>query len=44
MPSLWYEVHLTGAGWNVAGASLPGVPGVIIGHNDTIAWGVTKRP
>ncbi len=42
MPSVWYEVHLTGAGWNVAGASLPGTPGVVIGHNDSIAWGVTN--
>ena len=42
MPSVWYEVHLNGGGLNVIGASLPGVPGVIIGHNDRIAWGITN--
>ena len=42
MPSIWYEVHLNGGGSNVIGASIPGVPGVVIGHNDRIAWGVTN--
>jgi penicillin amidase len=42
MPSIWYEVHLNGGGANVIGASIPGIPGVIIGHNDCIAWGVTN--
>jgi penicillin G amidase len=42
MPSVWYEVHLNGGGANVIGASIPGVPGVIIGHNDRIAWGITN--
>lgn len=41
IPSVWYEIHLSGAGLNVAGASLPGLPMVIVGHNDRIAWGVT---
>lgn len=41
MPSVWYENHLTGAGFQVTGVSFPGVPGVIIGHNDRLAWGVT---
>jgi len=41
MPSIWYEVHLKGGDLNVAGVALPGVPGVIIGHNQRIAWGVT---
>jgi penicillin amidase len=41
MPSIWYEVHLKGGDLNVAGASLPGVPGVVIGHNARIAWGIT---
>ena len=41
IPSVWYEVHQSGAGLNVAGASLPGLPMVVIGHNDRIAWGVT---
>lgn len=42
LPSLWFEVQLQGPGMNVYGASLPGAPGVIIGFNDHIAWGVTN--
>lgn len=41
-PSNWYEVHLCGAGFNVIGASAPGSPGVIIGHNAEVAWGLTN--
>ena len=41
IPGIWYENHLVGAGYNVIGASLPGLPSVIIGHNDRIAWGLT---
>lgn len=40
-PSVWYELHLSGGGLNVAGASIPGLPLIIIGHNDRIAWGAT---
>jgi len=42
MPSIWYEVHLHAPGWNVTGFSFAGVPAVVIGHNDRIAWGVTN--
>ncbi len=42
MPSIWYEVHLVGGGFNVEGYSFPGVPGVIVGHNEDIAWAVTN--
>jgi len=42
MPSIWYEMHLQGGGLNVVGATFPGTPGVIIGHNEHIAWGVTN--
>ena len=41
-PSLWYLVHMKIAGRNVVGASMPGVPGVILGRNDHIAWGFTN--
>jgi len=41
-PSIWYEVHLKAPGWNVAGVTFPGIPGVVIGHNERIAWGVTN--
>ncbi len=42
VPALWYVIHLTAPGWNVAGFALPGAPLVIIGHNDRIAWGFTN--
>lgn len=42
MPSLWYEMHLVGGDYAVAGATIPGAPGVVIGHNARIAWGVTN--
>ncbi|HEU4795191.1 MAG TPA: penicillin acylase family protein, partial [Pyrinomonadaceae bacterium] len=41
-PSIWYLVHLSAPGVRVAGISSPGIPGVIIGHNDRIAWGFTN--
>jgi penicillin amidase len=48
MPSIWYEIglHCEPVGpdcpHNVAGFSFAGTPGVIIGHNDRIAWGLTN--
>lgn len=42
LPSTWYMVHLHAPGLNVTGVSLPGVPAVIIGHNESIAWGITN--
>ncbi|GAB4129789.1 MAG: penicillin acylase family protein [Roseiflexaceae bacterium] len=42
MPSVWYENHLVGGAFQVAGACFPGVPSVVIGHNARIAWGVTN--
>jgi len=42
LPSIWYEVHINTPEINVYGVSLPGIPGVIIGFNDHISWGVTN--
>ncbi len=42
LPSYWYEVALRAPGIEVAGASLPGAPGVVIGHNQHIAWSITN--
>ncbi len=42
LPGIWYMVHLQAPGLNVSGVSLPGTPGVIVGHNERIAWGVTN--
>lgn len=42
LPGIWHMVHLQAPGLNVAGVALPGTPGVIVGHNQQIAWGVTN--
>jgi penicillin amidase len=46
MPNLWYEAHLTSvnqsSNLDVAGVTLPGMPYVIVGHNQRIAWGFTN--
>ena len=42
LPNRWYEVHLRSGDYDVAGVSLPGVPFVIVGHNQRIAWGFTN--
>jgi penicillin amidase len=41
LPSVWYEVALSAPGYQVAGASVPGVPGVLLGRNAHIAWSLT---
>ena len=38
-----YEVHLRSAGFNVAGAGYIGVPGIILGRNKRLAWGITNN-
>jgi len=42
IPGIWYMVHLRAPGLDVSGVSLPGMPSVIVGHNQRIAWGVTN--
>jgi penicillin G amidase len=41
-PSIWYECHLVAGDIDVIGASFPGTPGIVIGHNQHIAWGITN--
>lgn len=41
-PSIWHMVHLIAPGVRVAGVGTPGLPGVVLGHNDRIAWGFTN--
>jgi penicillin amidase len=41
-PPIWYMVHLAAPGLRVAGVTAAGLPGVIIGHNERIAWGFTN--
>jgi penicillin amidase len=43
LPSLWYQVQLQAPGMNVYGVSLPGTPGVVIGFNDSVTWGLTNN-
>lgn len=42
LPSIWYEIQLNAPNVNCYGVSLPGSPGITIGFNDKIAWGVTN--
>lgn len=44
IPSLRYIVHLVAPGWDVIGSGEPALPGVAIGHNQRIAWGLTIFP
>jgi penicillin amidase len=42
LPSIWYEVQINTPDMNVYGVSLPGLPAVVIGFNDNIAWTMTN--
>lgn len=41
-PSVWYQMHLQSPEQNVSGVIFAGIPGIILGHNEQIAWGVTN--
>jgi len=41
-PQIAHEVHLNGAGLNIIGMGFAGIPGVLIGHNDHLAWTTTS--
>ena len=40
-PAIWYEVVMRGPGYDIAGFSIPGLPGIGIGHNARLAWTFT---
>ncbi len=42
IPGVWHIEYLEAPGMKVAGVSLPGLPGILSGHNDRIAWGETN--
>lgn len=42
LPSIWYEIQLSTPAFNAYGVSFPGIPGVVIGYNDSIAFGFTN--
>lgn len=41
MPGLWYANHLHAGEFHVTGVSVPGMPMILVGHNERIAWGMT---
>ena len=41
-PGIWYLSHLSAPGMRVSGVTFPGVPGIVLGHNENIAWGATN--
>lgn len=41
-PSIWYELQMNTPTFNGYGVSFPGIPGVVIGFNDSIAFGFTN--
>ncbi|MGH7491303.1 MAG: penicillin acylase family protein [bacterium] len=42
LPSVWYEMHLAAGSLEVSGQTLAGAPGVVLGHNRSLAWGFTN--
>lgn len=41
-PGIWYQTELIAPGLHVAGVTFPGAPGIVLGHNEYIAWGATN--
>lgn len=41
-PGIWYLAHLTAPNMRTSGVTFPGVPGIVLGHNESIAWGATN--
>lgn len=42
LPSIWYQVHLNDGSFDMLGVCIPGTPGIVIGRNNYIAWGLTN--
>ena len=42
LPSIWYQVHLRAPGFEAAGMTLPGAPGVVLGRGTHVAWAFTN--
>ncbi len=42
LPGVWYQVHLRSPGYAAAGMTLPGLPGVVIGRGESVAWAFTN--
>ena len=41
-PGIWYLAHLSAPNMRASGVTFPGVPGIVLGHNESIAWGATN--
>lgn len=41
-PGIWYMANLSMPGYRAAGVTFPGTPGIVLGHNENIAWGATN--
>jgi penicillin amidase len=41
--SIWHELHLRGGRFNVAGVAYAGMPGIMIGRTERVAWGITNN-
>lgn len=42
LPAIWYQMQIRTPGYNTYGVSFPGAPYIIIGFNDSCAWGITN--
>lgn len=42
LPAIWYQIAGKAPGYNFSGVSIPGVPVILIGHNQNIAWSLTN--
>jgi penicillin G amidase len=42
LPAIWYQLSMDSPNYHASGVSIPGTPGVLIGHNQHIAWSLTN--
>ena len=42
LPAIWYQIAGSAPGYHFSGVSIPGVPLILIGHNQNIAWSLTN--
>ncbi len=42
LPGIWYETHLVAGDVDAYGVTMPGLPGIVLGHNRHVAWGFTN--
>lgn len=42
LPAIWFELQIHVPDYKAYGVSIPGLPGIVIGFNDELAWGVTN--